>query len=283
MAGGAETVLAGRAASFPEQAAATRERDILKAILKREYDGLPLNRRALLRQDRELHNAILRAFRGWDHALRAAGIDPDRVRRQRRWSRRAIIEGILKLAGEGRPLNAAAVQKAEPNLASAALRWFHSWAEALDAAGIAPARWAKRVPSWTRERVIRTVQGIHAGGGSVSHAALRRNSVTRAATLLFGSWDAALRAAGLDPEAVRLHRTPWTPDEVVREIRRKARACEPLNAKAVSPYSLRRRGRVFFGSWDAALSAAGLDPAKVRKSKSRGNRRGRRRIEAGMR
>ncbi|MBM4018924.1 MAG: hypothetical protein FJ288_11445 [Planctomycetes bacterium] len=283
MAGGAETMVAEEAASFSEQVAATTERDVLRAILKREYDGLPLNRTALMRQDRALHNAILRVFRSWDQAMRAAGIDPDSVRCYRRWSRRTVIESILRLAVEGRPLNAAAVQKAEPNLASAALRWFRSWDEALDAAGIAPARWTRRVPTWTRERVIRAIQSIHAGGRSVSHAALRRNSVTRAATLLFGSWDAALRAACLDPETVRLHREPWTPDEVVREIRRKARACEPLNAKAVSPYSLRRRGRVFFGSWDAALSAAGLDPAKVRKSKSRGNRRGRRRIDPGMR
>ena len=275
MPGGNSRAPARQAALSRERAKIAGRREVLKAILKREHDGLPLNRTALLREDRDLHNAILRTFPSWDHALRAAGIDPDRIRSHRRWSRQAVIQRILELASQGQPLNAGAVQKAEATLASAALRWFRCWNDALDAAGIDPTRWSRRVPTWTRDRVIQTIQEIHSRGDSVSHAALRRNSVTGAATLLFGSWDAALRAAGLDPVTIRLHREPWTPGTVVREIRRKAQAGEPLNARDVSPYSLRRRGRLFFGSWDAALAAAGLDPAKVRKSKTRGNRRGR--------
>jgi len=121
---------------------------------------------------------------------------------------------------------------------------------------------------------VATIKAMHSRGDTVSHAALKRNSITGAARRLFGSWDAALRAAGLDPNVIRFSREPWTHEGVLQEIRRKARAGEPLNAKDVSPYSLRRRGRIFFGSWDAALAAAGLDPAKVRKNKSRGNRRG---------
>lgn len=256
-----------------------QQREVLKAILRREHEGLPLNRTAMLRQDRDLHNAILRAFPTWDDAIRAAGIDPVRVHRHRRWSRGAVIQRILQLAAEGQPLNAGAIQKFEATLANAALRWFARWDDALSAAGIDPAPWSRRVPTWTPERVIRTIQDTHRRGNPVSHAALRRNSVTRAATLLFGSWDAALRASGLEPDSIRLYREPWTPEEVLREIRRKARAGEPLNARDVSPYSLRRRGRVFFGSWDAALAAAGLDPAKIRKSKSRGNRWGHRRLK----
>lgn len=251
------------------------ESKVVRAILKRECDGLPLNRAAVLRQDRALHNAICRAFRSWDDAMRAAGIAPNRVRRHRRWSRRAVVRRIRQLASDGRPLNAGSVQRFEATLAAAAVRWFPSWGEALAAAGIDPARWAKRVPTWTNQRVVEAIKRLHASGAAVSHAALRRNSVTRVATLLFGSWDAALRAAGLDPDEVRIYRKPWTPDEVLQEIRRKAREGEPLNAKDVSPYSLRRRGTIFFGSWDGALAKAGLDPARVRKSKSRGNRRGR--------
>jgi len=263
--------------------AAVRSRDrdaatALKAILKRESDGLPLNRAAVLRQDRGLYNAICRTFRTWDDAIRSAGIDPARARRQRRWSRRAVVNRILELAAEGRPLNAGAVQRYEATLTNAATRWFPTWGDALKAAGIDPVRWYRRVPKWTPQRIIETIQSIHASGSPVSHAALKRNSVTQAASLLFGSWDDALRAAGLDPDQIRIHRKPWTPEEALREIRRKAEAGEPLNAKDVSPYSLRRRGRIFFGSWDAALAAAGLDPAKVRKNKSRGNRSAHRRL-----
>ena len=279
MAGGSSKAPAKQAALPRGRAKSAGRGEVLKAILEREHDGLPLNRAALLREDRGLHNAILRTFPSWDHALRAAGIDPDRIHGHRRWSRQAVIQRILELASQGRPLNAGAVQKADATLASATLRWFRCWDDALDAAGIDPTRWSRRVPTWTPDRVIQAIHEIHSRGGPVSHAALRCNSVTRAATLLFGSWDAALRAAGLDPDEVRIYRKPWTPDEVMQEIQRKARMGEPLNARDVSPYSLRRRGRIFFGSWDAALAAAGLDPAKVRKSKSRGNRWGHRRLK----
>ena len=279
MPGKDEGTSAKKTAASRRRASISSKGDVLKAILKREHDGLPLNRAAVLRQDRELHNAMLRIFDSWDHALRAAGIDPGHVRNHRKWSRQAVVRRILELAAEDRPLNAGAIQRSEATLASAAGRWFRCWDDALDAAGIDPAIWARRVPRWTKERILQTIQSIHRSGGAVSHAVLRRNSITQAAKLLFGSWDAALRAAGLDPNVIRVYRKPWTPEEVVQEIRRKARSGEPLNAKNVSPYSLRRRGRIFFGSWDAALAAAGLDPAKVRKNKSRGNRWGHRRAK----
>ncbi len=247
---------------------------VLRAILQRESKGLPLNHATVMRHDRALHSAILRFFGTWDDAMCAAGIDPKKVGRHRRWNRQAVIRRIQQRAAEGLPLNAGAVQRTEGTLHSAALRWFPSWIAALEAAGMDPAHWSKRAPAWTRERVVETIRAIVARGGAVNHAALRRDSVSRAGVSLFGTWDDALRAAGLDPGKIR-RRAPWTPDEILQEIRRKVQAGEPLNAKNVAPHSLRSRGTTFFGSWDAALSAAGLKPANVRKSKSRGDRRSR--------
>jgi len=198
--------------------------------------------------------------------MRASGIDPASVRRHRRWTRQSVIQRICELAAEGRPLNSAAVQRSESTLPSAASRFFSSWNEALQAAGVDPEKWRKRVPTWTRERVIQRIRQIHAGGGKVNHAALGHNSVSRAGVLLFGSWDAALQAAGLNPDDIRVYRKPWTPEEIIQEIQRKHRQGEPLNAKDVSPHSLRSRGTAFFGSWDAALTTAGLDPSEIRKN-----------------
>lgn len=246
---------------------------VLRAILRRETEGLPLNHAAVLCEDRALYNAMRRFFGTWDMALRAAGLDPKRVRRHRRWDRQAVVRRIRQRAAEGLPLYMGIVERTECTLPSAALRWFGSWSQALEAAGIDPGVWAKRVPKWTPQGVVKAIRTMHARRAAVGHTALKRNSITRAGIQFFGNWDAALHAAGLDPRMFRDRRTPWKPDEVLDEIRRKARAGEPLNAKNVSPYSLRRRGRVFFGSWDAALTVAGLDPAKVRKNTNRGNRR----------
>jgi len=89
---------------------------VLKAILQRECKGLPLNHAAVLKDDRRLHSDILRLFGRWDVAMRASGIDPDSVRRHRRWTRQLVIQRICELAAEGRPLNAAAVQRSEATL-----------------------------------------------------------------------------------------------------------------------------------------------------------------------
>ena len=263
-----------------EEKAAIRDRRIqrekaetLKAILRREHAGLPLNSVAVVSDDPRLRVDVLRLFGTWDAALCAAGIDPATVRRHRRWSRRAVIKRICELDLTGQPLNFRAIQISEATLASAAGRYFSSWDEALDGAGVDPAKWHKRVPTWTRQRVVQTIQEIHADGGKVNHGAVRHSSLSHSGVLLFGSWDAALTAAGLDPDVIRIRRRPWTPEEVVTEIQRKHEHCEPLNARDVAPHSLRSRGTLFYGSWDGALTAAGLDPSKIRQNTSRTRRR----------
>ncbi len=260
----------GNAAPGRSQGARAGKADVLRAILRREAAGLPLNHAAVLEQDRRLHADALRLFGCWDAALRAAGIDPVRVRRHRRWSRRAVIHRIVQLAAERKPLNLRAIQLSEATLASATYRFFASWDEALAAAGIDPEAWRRRCHRWTRERVIATIQSIRDQGGRLNHAAVGRSSLSPAAVALFGCWDAALQAAGINPREVRVYRTPWTREEMVAEIRRKHEAGEALNAKDVTPNWIRRSARLLFGSWDAALTAAGLDPAKIRRNRRRG-------------
>jgi len=246
----------------------SRER-VLKAILAREAEGLPLNHAAVLREDPQLHAQILRLFGMWDDAMQAAGINPDRVRRHRRWSHKAVIERIRRRDALGLPLNAGAVQRSEATLASAAERWFGSWSDALEAAGIDPERWRRRVPKWTRARVVTAIRRIRDEGGKLNHAAFGRSSLSHAAVDLFGCWDDALRAAGIDPKEVRVYRQPWTADALIREIQRKHRAGEPLNARDVTPNWIRRPACRLFGSWDATLAAAGLDPLTIRGNRPR--------------
>jgi len=243
---------------------------VLKDILHREANGLPLNRTAVLKDDPQLHAQILRLYGAWDDAMKAAGIDPERVRRHRRWSREAVIERIMQRDALGMPLNAATVQRTEATLSSAAARWFDSWADALDAAGIDPTLWPRRIPKWTPAQVVATIRKIHSEGGKLNHAAVGRKSLSRAAVSLFGCWDAALRAAGIDPGQIRVYRAPWTAESLVKEIRKKHEAGEPLNAKDVCPSQIRRPACRLFGSWDAALVAAGLDPNTIRRNRWHG-------------
>lgn len=248
--------------------------DVLRAIHGRQSEGLPLNHTAVLRDDGALHNAILRFYRTWDVAMVAAGIDPEQVRCHRHWSREAIIRHLLQMEAEGRPLYVADVTRDDSGFVAAARLWLGSWGNALKAAGIDPARWTKRVPRWTEDLVIQTIQGIYSRGGAVNHASVGRNSVSRAGVALFGNWDNALRAAGLDPSAIRRWRKPWTRETLLQEIQRKAQAGEPLNARDVSPNCIRRPAGRLFGSWDAALAAAGLDPSTIKQNRWHRGRQG---------
>lgn len=119
------------------------------------------------------------------------------------------------------------------------------------------------MPDWTAERVVAAIRQIQQEGGRLNHAAVRRNSLSRAAVNLFGSWDAALQAAGIDAGAVRRCRKPWTRESMVQEIQRKHRAGEPLNAKDVSPEGMRMAARRLFGSWPAALRAAHVELRRI--------------------
>ena len=78
-------------------------------------------------------------------------------------------------------------------------------------------------------------------------------------TKRFGSWDAALRAAGIAPEGVRKHRT-WTRQEVIAAVRSRAKAGKSMRYKeAVADDSrlVQAAQRAFPTSWARALVAAG--------------------------
>ena len=92
-----------------------------------------------------------------------------------------------------------------------------------------------------------------------------------AARKLFGSWDAALKAAGLHPAEIRKKPTNQytNADKVIIAIKKRNRNKLPLNYRAVlngtnRDSSLVRYACKYFGSWDNALKAAGLDPKKIR-------------------
>ena len=74
---------------------------------------------------------------------------------------------------------------------------------------------------WPRNRVIAEIRWMANRRRPLNHAAVRhsgRQPLTKAGKKLFGSWDKALRAAGLDPEEVRLQRH-WTEEKVLNALR----------------------------------------------------------------
>ncbi|MDI6872117.1 MAG: helix-turn-helix domain-containing protein [Bacillota bacterium] len=197
-----------------------------------------------------------------------------------RWTSKAVLDAIRRRHADGRPLNYAAVVADDEKLTGAARRLFGSWDGALAAAGFDPeaikrearcAAQANRVPpdTWTPEAVIDGIrQAATAGEDLSAHRMQQRHaSLVATAQRLFGSWDAALRAAGYAPDLVRRARA-WTDEEVLAEIRRLASEGADLSDRTVAAYSppLYGAAQEHFGSWPAALKAAGVDEAEARRT-----------------
>jgi hypothetical protein len=112
--------------------------------------------------------------------------------------------------------------------------------------------------------ILRTLAAALGRSPSVSDMHARRDlPAPRTYTYRFGSWNAALAAAGLEPHP---HTPAYTSDQLLEALR--ALAAE----LGRPPRTTELRGRpdlpspstyrLHFGSWSAALRAAGLEPRR---------------------
>ena len=79
-----------------------------------------------------------RYFGSWRRAVEGAGLNHEKMRESRVWTKPRILRTIKQLAREGQPLGWAYIEQHEPGIYRAARRKenFGSWANALNAAGV---------------------------------------------------------------------------------------------------------------------------------------------------
>ncbi len=119
---------------------------LIKTARKKNQD---LNWASVTKRRDDLGKAAFAAIQGrlfgaWDRALAAAGLDSDDVSRYRRWNKNTIIYELKARAADQDDLNSGAVQREDPGLHAAALRYFGAYDEALRAARINPNKVRKR-------------------------------------------------------------------------------------------------------------------------------------------
>lgn len=214
-------------------------------------------------------------FGGWRNALRAAGLDPAQAsRRQTKWTRERIIEHIRELHSRGDDLSHSAAKRRHQYLVVVAgdPRFFGSWKAAIEAAGFDYERICKH-RSWTRAKIVEQIRELYRRGEHLSHEAVKRRygSLVSAASSkrYFGSWERAIRAAGLSYDKIRKIES-WDRHKIVEKIQELDRQGQDLNNSSMRRLGYRgmleAAGRDRnFGSWDEALRAAGVDYKKIRK------------------
>ncbi len=209
--------------------------------------------------------AVTERFGSWPAALEAAGLTPY----LRHWSDEQILAALRELADElGRAPTTAEIT-ARPQLFAPTLPGvrFGSYEHALRAAGLIPARRA-----WTRPDVIEAFERFRLKYGRLPTTADLRSTrgsgvpPDSAVRALFGSLHEAKRACGYDGPA---RRTRFDADDAVRALRAfhdthgrnpTAREWDTLGQRPSAPPIIRH-----FGSWNAALAAAGLTVTRPRR------------------
>lgn len=129
------------------------------------------------------------------------------------------------------------------------------------------------VQHWSREAVTQEILRIQSEGGDLRHGEIsaRRQRLVSAAVRYFGSWGAAVFAAGINYNEIRRQSqdarsakvTKWSREAITDNIRRISEAGEQLSASTVRSnhpalFSAAVSSR-YYGSWRNALTSAGID------------------------
>ena len=188
----------------------------------------------------------------------------------KKWDSGLIAREIRGLYRKGIDISYNAMARVNQGLISSSNYYYGSYRKAVAAAGIDYADICRK-PRWNRQRVVDMIRKAHRAGEDLSWAQVcyRHDELGCAAKAairerVYGNWNDAIRAAGLDPEEISRYRH-WEPDTIIRELRARIRRKKAVNSKAIQEDLPGLYGAAVrqFKTYDKALEAAGADPADI--------------------
>ncbi len=201
------------------------------------------------------------------------------------WSREYIMDRTAEYHRRGYPMHNGKFGDIDNSLIMAATRYLGGWKEALIAIGLDPIKVTQEAYRQLhnyphKEAVIQGIQRRLKKGLRINSTALQRKqgghrsrmSLFTSGIVFFGSWDNALKAAGMDPEvihqALKRKKKYETRRDVIREIRARYKRKWAINHGEIyhgknPECQLGDCAREYFGAWNNALIAAGFNPIKI--------------------
>jgi RNA polymerase primary sigma factor len=255
----------------------TKER-VDAEIQRRNKDGLPLNRGAL---DGGFDKAIIRVYGNYRDALEANGLNPrDHIKSEKRYSAEFIISEIKKLHEQKVELNETRMRKSKDphfrKLYHDSRREIGSWEKTVTAAGVDYSQYRERKPHgyWNKDKIEEEIRGRRTRGEPINCASVieTNNALVRGASRVYGNWSKALTAYGIKPWRVAVQGISLTEDQLVLRIKRLEKAGFDLSFSSMLNSDNSKIRRVCsqsinrFGSWEKALTFAGIDYSSVRKN-----------------
>ena len=242
---------------------------LTKAIRRHARSGHRVSASWVKEGDPGLYRAAVRLVGNWTEAIRLAGLDVRDHREPKRWSLERVEAWVLETHASGGDIRSIAA----PSGAQARVNQEtdYTWSEFVESLGI-PYPGQKKRLDWSDDAVLREIRRRRRLGLPLNAEAVVCDvgqALVHQARKRFGSWDEALREAGLEPDRIRKWQV-WTHERVIAAIRERAKAGKSLRRKDVfaeDPKLVKAAARKFPYSWERAVAAAG---------RARPRRRGRR-------
>ncbi len=191
------------------------------------------------------------------------------------WTKDSIVKALKKLHKQGVDLSYNRLAKKQQSLVSASAYHFGSYRSAIERAGIDYAEVSRR-PRWSKQTIITQIKKGFRDGEDLNWSSItkRRDELGKAAFAslqkrLFGSWDRALHAAGLDADDINRYRK-WDKNSVVFDLKARSQSGEALNSGALQTEDpgLHAAAVRHFGDYEKALRAAKVNPDKIRQRRN---------------
>lgn len=221
-----------------------------------------------------LYSMARNYYKSWNGAVRASGLDYNRIRKDRNnisWSKETVLKKIRLLADNKEILSSKYNSINQKKLWSAANHYFFTWRNAIEAANINYENVSENILDWSPEKVKSEILRIYDNDLPLFASYAKNNYVALygAASTFNGGWKQAVEKAGLDYGQInrRANEIDWSPSLIKKAIleidERGEDLCESVILRKQS--SLRTAARRVFGSWEGAIEYAGLEINQIRK------------------
>lgn len=242
----------------------------LIAALRRAADGLGMTPSSIDIKSMEGFPdpvTYLKRFGSWNEAVRAAGLRPRRIRE---YTDKELVEALKRAADRldrGPSMEEFGAMGGYPGAETIRKR-FGSWDKALRKAGLEPmvVDRKKHTDDELLDALRRAADELGRTPTQKEIAAMDGYPSYMTYFKRFGSWNEALRLAGIEPRERHVRR--YTEAELITLLKEAAavlgRTPKTDDLQAMDAYPSWHTYHARFGSWNKALEAAGLRPRRIR-------------------
>ena len=199
-------------------------------------------------------------------ACRMVGVPaPERRYFGEPWDEDSIVVVIQTLHREGKSV---AMSKVSPRLYNAGCKFFGTWREAIETAGLDYEKVRLVREAYTRKEVIALLRRLAKAHPDMTVSEVNRHAHGRAARKVFGSTTRGLAASGLRTWPVRRAHAAMPKKQVIESLRDRKRLGQSVYMAEVSRDDPRlwRSGIARWGRWPRVLAAARLaDDGPIRR------------------